>query len=158
MRTNQASWRRREDVWKKARTCDVFKMSVKRFLCAKVLMTRIQCWRKRFFLSNTVLNIKKILNVSEFWFHMHLFINIYVCFKKMEKLLWRIKVRKLIKWNEMLQWKLFKNDEKCFLFRLKSYFRFQAIHVFLLTLCSRRKIDLIKKIRLTSKFLTSQSG
>ena len=158
MRANQASWRRREDVWKKARTYDVFKMPVKRFLCAKVLMTRIQRWRKRFFLSNTVLDIKKILNVSEFWFPMHLFINIYVCFKKMEKLLWRIKVRKLIKWNEMLQWKLFKNDEKCFLFRLKSYFRFQAIHVFLLTLCSRRKIDLIKKIRLTSKFLTSQSG
>ena len=158
MRANQALWRRREDVWKNARTYDVFKMSVKRFLCAKVLMTRIQRWRKKFFLSNTVLDIQKILNVSEFWFHMHLFINIYVCFKKMEKLLWRINVRKLLKWNGMLQWKPFKNDEKCFLFRLKSYFRFQGIPVFLLTLCSRRKIDLIKKIRLTSKFLPLQSG
>ena len=30
-------------------------------------------------------------------------------------------------------WNLFKNDEKCFLFHLKSSFRFQDIYVFIMT-------------------------
>ena len=31
------------------------------------------------------------------------------------------------------QWKLFKNDEKCLLFRLKSSLHFQEIQIFVLT-------------------------
>ena len=55
-------------------------------------------------------------------------------------------------------WKPFKNDENCFLFRLKSSFRSQDIEVFVTTFWSCRKNGLIKKIRLTSKFNTSQLG
>ena len=51
-----------------------------------------------------------------------------------------------------------KNDEECFLFHLESSFRFQEISVFLMTFWSCRKNDLIKKIRLTAKFMTSQPG
>ena len=51
-----------------------------------------------------------------------------------------------------------KNDEKCFLFHLKSSFRFQDILVFVTTFWSCRKNGLIRKIRLTSKFTTSQPG
>ena len=47
----------------------------------------------------------------------------------------------------------FYNDEKCFLFHLKSFFRSQ---VFVMTVWSCRKNCLITKIRLTSKFMTSQ--
>ena len=51
--------------------------------------------------------------------------------------------------------KALKNYEKCFLFHLKSSLRSQ---VFLLTFWSCRKNGLIRKIRLTSKFMTSQPG
>ena len=39
----------------------------------------------------------------------------------------------------LLQWKPLENDEKCFLFHLKSSFGFQDIYVFVLTFCSCRK-------------------
>ena len=58
----------------------------------------------------------------------------------------------------LLQRKPFKNDEKCFLFHLKSSFHSQDILIFLLTFFSCRKNDLMRKIRLISKFLTSQPG
>ena len=58
----------------------------------------------------------------------------------------------------LLQWKSFKNDEKCFLAHLKSYFRSQDIYIFVLTFWSCRKNDLIRKIRLISKFMTWQPG
>ena len=48
--------------------------------------------------------------------------------------------------------------KKCFLFHLKSSFRSQDIKVFVTTFWAFRKNDLIKKIRLTSKFMTSQPG
>ena len=51
-----------------------------------------------------------------------------------------------------------KNDEKCFLFHLKSSFRSQYISVFVTTFWSCRKNGLIRKIRLTSKFMTLQPG
>ena len=57
-----------------------------------------------------------------------------------------------------LQWKSFKNDEKCFLFYLKSSFGSQDIYVFAATFWSCRKSNLIRKIRLTSEFMTSQTG
>ena len=47
-----------------------------------------------------------------------------------------------------LPWKPFKNDEKCFLFHLKSSFRSQGIWIFVLTFWSCRRNGLIKKIRL----------
>ena len=53
-----------------------------------------------------------------------------------------------------LQWKPFKNNEKCFLFYLRS----QDIWIFVLTFCSCRRNDLIGKKRLISNFLTSQPG
>ena len=58
----------------------------------------------------------------------------------------------------LLNWKPFKNDEKSFLFHLKSFFRFQGIcfAVFVATFWSCKKNGLIRKIRLTSKFMTSQ--
>ena len=58
----------------------------------------------------------------------------------------------------LLDWKPFKIDEKCFLFHLKRFFRSQDISVFATIFWSCRKNGLIKKIRLTSKFMTSKSG
>ena len=58
----------------------------------------------------------------------------------------------------LLDWKPFKSDEKCFLFCFKSSFRSQDILVFVTTFRSCRKNDLIRKIRLTSRFMTSQPG
>ena len=51
----------------------------------------------------------------------------------------------------LLDWKLFKNNEKCFLFHLKSSFCSQDISVFLTTFGLCRKSRLISKITLTSK-------
>ena len=53
-------------------------------------------------------------------------------------------------------WKLFRNDEKWFLFHLKSSFRPQDIQAFVTNFWSCRKNGLIRKIRLTSEFMTSQ--
>ena len=58
----------------------------------------------------------------------------------------------------LLQWKLFKNDEKSFLLHFKSFFRSQDIEIFVLTFWSCRKNSLIRKITLTSKFMMSQRG
>ena len=52
--------------------------------------------------------------------------------------------------------KPFKNYEKCFLFHLKNSFRSQDIYVLVMTFWSCRKKGLIRKIKLTSKFMTSQ--
>ena len=49
----------------------------------------------------------------------------------------------------------FKNDQKCFLFHLKSSFRSQNIKILVLTLI---KNALIKKTMLILKFKMSQSG
>ena len=57
----------------------------------------------------------------------------------------------------LLDWKPFKNDEKCFLFQLKSSFCSQDIYVFVTTFWSYRRNGLIRKIRLTSKLMTSQT-
>ena len=43
-------------------------------------------------------------------------------------------------------------------FHLKSFFRSQDIQIFVLTFCSCRKNDLIRKVRLFSKSVTSQPG
>ena len=43
-----------------------------------------------------------------------------------------------------------KNDEECFLFHLKTSFRSQDIHVFIITFWSCKKNSLIRKIRLVS--------
>ena len=53
--------------------------------------------------------------------------------------------------------KALKNDEKCFLFCLKTSFRSQDIQIFVLTFWSCRKNGLIS-ITLILKFMTSQSG
>ena len=58
----------------------------------------------------------------------------------------------------LLKWKPFKNDEKCFLFHLKSSFRSRDIWIFVLNFWSCRENGLIRKIRLISKFMTSQPG
>ena len=58
----------------------------------------------------------------------------------------------------LLQCKPFKNDEKCFLFHLKSSFCSQDNYIFVLTFWSCSRNGLIRKIRLISKFLTLQPG
>ena len=58
----------------------------------------------------------------------------------------------------LLDWKPFRNDEKWFLFHLKSSFRSQDTWVFVTTFWLYRKNDLIRKIRLTAKFMTSLPG
>ena len=58
----------------------------------------------------------------------------------------------------MLGWKAFRNDEKCFLFHPKRSCRSQVVKVFVTTFWSCRKNGLIRKIRLTSKFMASQPG
>ena len=50
------------------------------------------------------------------------------------------------------------NNEKCFLFHLKSSFCSQDMRIFVLPFWSCRKSILIKTIRLISKFMTSQPG
>ena len=50
------------------------------------------------------------------------------------------------------------NDEKCFLFDLKSSFRSQDIQIFVLTFWACKTNGLIRKIRLISKFMMSQPG
>ena len=57
----------------------------------------------------------------------------------------------------LLDWKPFKSDKKFFLFQLKSSFCSQDIQV-VTTFWSCRKSGLIRKIRLTSKFMTWQPG
>ena len=57
----------------------------------------------------------------------------------------------------LIQWKPFKSHEKYFLFHFKSSFCSQDIYIFVLTFCSYRKNDLIRNIRLTSEFMTSQN-
>ena len=56
----------------------------------------------------------------------------------------------------LLDWKPFKNGEKCFLFHLKSFFRSKDVYVFVTTFWPCRKNSLI--IRWISKFMTSQPG
>ena len=57
----------------------------------------------------------------------------------------------------LLQWKPFKNDEKCFLFYLKN--SFLKIFKFLFWLFGHiEKNGLIRRMRLISKFTTSQAG
>ena len=58
----------------------------------------------------------------------------------------------------LLQQKPFKNDETYFLFHLESFFRSQGIYIFVLTFWPCRKNGLIRKIKLVSKFMTSQPG
>ena len=58
----------------------------------------------------------------------------------------------------LLQWRLYKKDEKCFLFDLKSSCRSQDVYIFVMTFWSCRKNVLIWKIRLNSKSMTSQPG
>ena len=58
----------------------------------------------------------------------------------------------------LLDWKPFKNDEKSFLFHLKSSLRWPDIQVFVTTFWSCTKNGLIRKIKLTLKFMTSQPG
>ena len=48
----------------------------------------------------------------------------------------------------LLQWKPFKNNQKCFLFHLKSSPRFQDIYIFVLTFWPCRKNGLIRKMTL----------
>ena len=48
--------------------------------------------------------------------------------------------------------------KNAFLFHLKSSFRSEDILVFVTTFWSCRKNDLIRRIRLTSKFMASQLG
>ena len=59
------------------------------------------------------------------------------------------------KYFYLLEWKPFKNDEKCFLFHLESSFRSPYIKIFVLTFWSYRKNGLIRKVRLISKFMTT---
>ena len=55
-------------------------------------------------------------------------------------------------------WKPFKNDEKCFLFPFKSSLRSQDIYIFVMSFWSCRKNGSIRKRRLISKSMASQSG
>ena len=62
------------------------------------------------------------------------------------------------KLSNIFDWKPFKNEEKCFLFHLKSSFRTQDIFVFVKPYWLCRKNGLIRKVGLTSKLMTSQPG
>ena len=62
------------------------------------------------------------------------------------------------KLHYLLHWKPSKNNEECFLFHFKNVLCSQDISVFIMTFQSCRKNCLIRKIRLTSKFMTSQPG
>ena len=55
-------------------------------------------------------------------------------------------------------WKPFKNDENFFLLHVKSSFRSWDIYIFVLTYWLCKKSGLIRRLRLISKFITSQTG
>ena len=54
--------------------------------------------------------------------------------------------------------KTLKNDEECFLFHLKSSFLSSDIQILVLTFSAMWENDLIRKLRLISKFMTSDPG
>ena len=58
----------------------------------------------------------------------------------------------------LFHWKSFKSDEECFLFHLQRSFCSQDIWAFIMTFWSCNKSDLIRKRRLISKFMRSQTG
>ena len=58
----------------------------------------------------------------------------------------------------LLDWMPFKNNGKCILCHLKNSLRSEDILVFVTTFWLCRKDGLIRKVRLTSKFMTSQPG
>ena len=60
-------------------------------------------------------------------------------------------------WDNFANWKPFKNDEKCFYFTLRA-FLFSKYLSFCLDFLVMKKNSLIRKIKLISKFMTSQSG
>ena len=74
------------------------------------------------------------------------------------KVLFNVRLLPSKKLCYLLDWKPFKNDEKCLLFHLKRSFCSQDIYVFVTIFWLCRKNGLIRKIRLTSKFMTSQPG
>ena len=49
------------------------------------------------------------------------------------------------------------NDEKCFLFHLKNFLRSSHIYIFVLNFLIMQEKDLIRKLRLFSKFITSST-
>ena len=62
------------------------------------------------------------------------------------------------KYCYFLHWKPFKTNGKCFLFYLNSSFHSEDISVFVTTFRSCRENGLIRRIRLTLKFMASQPG
>ena len=70
---------------------------------------------------------------------------------------WWIWRRSLRSETIFCNWKPFKNDWKCFLFHLKSFFVIK-IFTFLLDFLVMYKNGFIRKIRLISKFMTLQPG
>ena len=62
------------------------------------------------------------------------------------------------KYCYFLHWKPFETNGKCFLFYLKSSLHSEDISVFVTTFWSCRENGLIRRIRLTSKFMASQPG
>ena len=54
-------------------------------------------------------------------------------------------------------WKPFDNDEECFLFHRKSSFCSEDIEIFILPFLVRQENGLLGKLRLISKFMTSQT-
>ena len=59
----------------------------------------------------------------------------------------------------LLQWKPFKNDENCFLFHpTKALFLFKIFEFLYLLFDHVEKSGLIRKTKLTSKFMMSQPG
>ena len=58
----------------------------------------------------------------------------------------------------LLQWKPFKNDEKCFSFYFQSSFRSPDTYGFVMTFWSCMKNGLVRKIGLNSKFMALQPG
>ena len=96
----------------------------------------------------------------------HDFYNAILLFYQIVWIKWEKKFKNVIKVRlspskkilcYLLDWKLFKGYQKGFSFHLKNFFCCHDIWVFITTFWLFRKNGLIRKISLTSKFMTSQT-
>ena len=125
------------------------------YLCGHLLSTGL--YKSAFSICSFA---KLVFRLSVLWFFVFLWFLVFCLMFSTQCHLIRLKVvlspskqRSLF-----LQWKPFKNDEKCFLFHFKSSFPPQDNSTFVLTFWPCRKSDSIRYIRLISKFMTSQPG
>ena len=133
-------------------------------MCLEVLGERFFWERLRYIAYPDVLDMKYRWELKHgFTNYRCLFAKLYTVFRKKdptskEICIFFFKMFKMFKMFYLLQWKRFKNDEKCFLFHLflfKALLIFKMFEFFCWLFGHVKNPGLIRKIRLTLKFMTS---